>query len=619
MKRWIALIAFTIALAPTYASAKIDKKLKEELETYLTPLAEETDPDARLGVYMSQALIDGKTARKALQTHATNEDKAVRRVALLALVTAGDKKAIEGLAKELASDATLLKTLEEYVALLEDKLELKVLARLLKDGRPEHRPVVARYLSMQQGELHKQFVKYLTGKDSAMKQEAVRAATALADTRVLGSMGKASKDKDEKIRSAALAYGIAVSERRSSRVEGIKFIKGFLGDSSAKLRDRAARKLVELNDSAGASALFSLMGAAKESSARQDTMRFLLEHNVKAKMADVKPYLEATDAEEKALAHQLAATSGDKDFAKKMIELEKSTEFDDRIIGIRAMGFTGSDTAATVLSRTLFEGRKDVRLASVRGLGKLANPKTLPALEKSLRGEADPEVKLEVIKALGSFKLKNAIRPLRFLVTNRDRNIRLAVLDSIRRIGLEDGASALDVLLRDRDREVQWNAFLTALQIKPDMGLKQLAKMMRNPSENYLQELNALEGKAHKQVFTYLLTKSSGSSQSDAIRWAMKEGGWDKTIAPLLLVNGTSVGDQRALMLYFVNKGDKGGMAATETIMRKSTDKNMRRLASRLLTRSPEKGMEPTFRGLVRDKDAAVKAQAVYGITRIYK
>ena len=431
----------------------------------------------------------------------------------------------------------------------------------------------------------------------------------------VGPLEKLLKSKDAAVRLDVARGFVTLSKNDRLESDSRRVLGGLLKDKDVALQAVAAERLLELRDPAALDIAFNLVKTAKEAPARILWFERLLASQQRVAFAAVKPYLAADDATEKLLAYKLAATTKDDEFLAQLLKMEQSTEFDQRMLAIEALGYTGSSKAAPVLSKTMFEGRTDVRLASAKGLEKLGGTDAMPALERALKGEQDAAVKLAVIDALGATKSPKALQALRFMVTNNDLEIKRHTLQAIRHIGLPEGAQALDVLFRDRNAQIQWLAFLTAMEIKSDVGLKNIKTALRNPPDTYMDDIQSIRGaNAQKQVFDYLLTQTTGSTQSDAIRYALTQGGFDDTLRKLALDATVSTGDRRAIFLAFADSGNAADRAVLERAVRGTDSKALAQLAAWLLIRNPGAELEPSFRGYLGQKDVAIKALALYGI-----
>jgi len=616
LRTQIAVLALAGALcAPVAASAKISKALRAELDGYVEPLKGEGDPVARQAVFLARAVLEGRASAKDLEAATKDENKRVRLAAGIAWYMTGDKKAEAFLRAELASDAGLLDTLNELVAVLPDKTEAKLLGEIWKSATPEIKMTLARYMAVQKGPVFDLLGSAITGKDDADRKVAVQAVVFANNKEGFAPLQKLLKTKNPAQRLEATLAFVQFSRNERLESDARAILSGLLNDSDPIVQGRVVERMIELRDPAAIAGALGLIKGAKESTDRQTWMSLLLDNGQYVPIEAVTPYLKAEDMNEKRLAHQLAASSKDPKFVESLVKMEQSTTFEDRVLAIESLGFTGSEKATPILSRTLFEGRKDVRLATAKSLEKLGRVDALPALERALKGEQDQTMKLAVIDAIGSLKSPKALQALRFLVTNSDLKVKEHTLRAIRHMALPEGAQALEVLFRDRNTDIQWLAFLTAMELKPDLGMKNIKTALRNPPSTYIDDVRGIRGdNAKKQVFEYLLTQTTGSAQSDAIKHALTHGGFDEILRKLALDPTVSVGDRKTILLSFAATGGDAEWAVIERAVRGNDSKQLSQLAAWLLVRNPSDKMEPTFRGNLSQKDVAIKSLALYGI-----
>lgn len=617
--RTLAPLLAVLLACPISADAKISKQLHEELTGHIAPMAEETDTTARQALLLSRAILDGKKAQKELAAAQTNEDKRVRIAAGLGLLITGDKKAHTFISQELASDARLLETLEELVAALPDALEASVIAELWKSTTPDIKRVLARFAVAQSGPSFKVATDLLNGKSAEDRKILVEAMVFSAKPTSIDTLAALLKAKDDGARADAAQALVALSRHPELEASVRPHLVGAMGDKSATIRATIVRRLLEVRVPEAVTAAFEIAKGAETSTARIEWMEAILATGLRPKIEDAKPWLTSSDTEEKALAHELAAASRDEAFIKTLITMEQSTEFEPRMLALRALGRSGSPEASAIYSRTLFEALPEVRTVSAAGLAKLGREDSLGALERALKNEKDAQIRLDVIRAIGSIKSAKSVQVLRFQVTNNDARVKQATLQALRTIGLPEGATALDVLLRDRNSEIQWLAFLTALELNSAQAEKAMTQAFRNPPSTYLEDIRALQTKHRNMLINYMLTKTTGSTQSDAIRYAISYGGFDAQLREIAMDSTGSTGDRRAIFLYFGASSDVGNRGVLERVARTSAGpKPLVHLAAWLLTRPRDAGAEPTFRGYLGSSDPAVKAIGLYGIASIH-
>lgn len=617
--RFAALLALVVsALVALPASARLSKKQREELQSYVEKFAQTEDAEARAASTLVRGLVVDRKGQKELEALKSNDDARVRLNAGLALVLAGDRKAPAWVAEEIKKQGGAYGLLRSAVAPLPDDLEEKIIDELLEGAKPNLIGEVYRYLAAQRGELFDTILEALENSDASTRALAAKNLVEAGRSDVLKKTPALLDDKDEGVRKEALHIVLAFSKESGHVADAKKQLRSALDDSAPKIREAAARRLVELKDQKAAKPLLELAKSAEEPAEKASILGFLLDHDVTASMADVKPFLEAEDANLSTRAHQLAAATGDGAFVKTLLEKHASTEFDDRILAVRSLGYSGDPRALNPLQSSLFEARRDIRAAAAAGLVVYAKPAALGPLKRALQGERDREIKLTVIEAIGAIGGKDALQVLRFQVTNNDPEFKKQTIAAIREVGLADGAKALDVLLRDRNKEVQWQAFLATLDLKPSSAKPLFDKIFRNPPNGFLDDIDELDKAERKVVYDYLLNEAGGSVRSRAAMRALRRGEYQSELYALATGVAVDSSLRRDLIRHFGDRGSKKDIAVLERIAR-GNDPSLGHLAAWMLTRHPSKSLEASYRGYLASKDETLQAIAAYGLATVWK
>lgn len=618
-RRLATCILVGALLVPAIAPAKISKQLKEEVATHVQKMAEETDDSTVEALLLVRAMSDPKASKEALVAGQGSEIKRIKIAANIGLYLSGDKKALGTLTQELMSDARLLETLDELVAALPAKTQTNILEDLWKAATPDIKPTILRFAVNTNGAPSKFAEEILKGKSAPDRKLAVAAYVAKPTKTSVSTISTLTKSKDEAARLDAYQGLVALSRHPELEPSTREFLLAGLKDQNAQIKTQTTRRVLELKLPEGVSAAFTLMKTLEEPAARIEWMNAILQTGLRTKLEDANAYLKAEDAEEKALGHELAAASRDPEFIKELLKMETSTEFEPRKLALRSLGRTNSPEALKVYQRTIFEALDEVRKATVEGLSQLGMVGGLDVLEKALRNERNPEIKLAVIDAIGQIKDPKSVQALRFLVTDSNPKIKLAALKGIRNIGLKEGGAALDVLLRDRNVEIQWLAYLTALELAPEKAEKAQEQAFRNPPATYMDDIRALKTPIRNKLIGHLLAKTTGSAQSDAIRWAINFGGFDKELRDIALDSTGATGDRKAIFFYFQGSSDRANEIVLEKVVRANAGpKQLVQSTAWLLARNQDKDMEPTFRGFLAASNPTVKAIALYGINAIH-
>lgn len=618
--RRLMTVAIVVGLVATAspAFAKISKSQAEELQGYVAKLSETTDVEAKHALLLVRGATADAAERKALIALESDEDARTRLGAKLAAILAGDKKAHGRVAEELIKQGADFGLIRWALAPLEDADELQVLRAIVKDGESAHVSAVFQYLGLARGILFEELLTALSSSDAERRSLAAKQVVSNGRADALPTVAKLATAKDENVRHEALQIAVAFTKRPDTLADAKKILVSAASDASPRNRELAARRLVELKDSAGVSTLLNVARAAAKPAAVASTLGFLVEHNVKPGAAAVAEWLESDDATVKMRAFQLTAMDDDKKFVDTLLEMHGSTEFEERLLAVQSIGYTKDPRASNVLTTSLFEARQDIRGAAVDGLVQLARADTLDALKKSFTQERDKAIKLRVIDAIGAVGGAQALQHLRFQVTNSDVDIKRHTVEAIRTIGLAEGAKALDMLLRDRNTEVQWRAFLAMLALDANAARAHFTQMFRNPPSTFMSDVAALDDARQKIVLEYLLKDGSGTARDGAIDVAKRRGSHDSTLYEIAMSSTADSRTRRDLVQFFGDRARAKDVTVLETLAR-GKDPSIARLAAWMLTRHPSKSLEASYRGYLASKDTNLRAIAAYGLATVWR
>lgn len=619
MRHMFTVLIASLMLVGTTAdaTAKLSKQQIEELDGYVTRFAETTDAEAKHALLLVRGATADANARKALLALEGDEDARTRLGAKLSLALAGDKAAVGRAAKELLAQGADFGLLRWALAPLDDKLELEIVKAILKEGNPDQVTGTYRYLVSTYGDLFALAVAGLQSEHEATRQVVARDMLAAGREDVLPHLEKILAAKDEQIRYEATQLAGEFSKRASARVAAKKVLEAAANGGSARVRELAARRLVAMRDTAGAATLLKVASESPTPETVGGILTFLLEHDVYPKPAELEQWLTSDHPETKLRAYQLTAAAKDSKFTDALLKMHSSTEFGDRLIATHSLGYTKDARAATPLTSSLFEANEQIRLAAADGLVVLGHASTLGALERSLKGEKHPEVKLRVVDAVGAVGGKDALQLLRFQSRNNDPAFKLRTVEAIRTIGLKDGASVLDMFLKDRNVDVRWRAFLATLELDTKLGENHFGSIFRNPPAGFVLDLLELPAAPRDLAINYLLKNGAGSARDAAIAVA-KANGNDDALYAIVQSSTADLSTRRDLVQYFGARGAKKDLMVLESLARGS-DPTLARLAAWMLTRHPSASLEASFRGYLTARDETLRAIAAYGLATVWR
>ena len=619
--RRFPVAAFTAAVvfmgAATPAAAKISAKQKEELQGYVASLVETTDPDAEHAVLLIRGLVADAKDKKALLALESSEASRVRLGAKLAGVLAGDKKAPGRVVDEIIMQEADHGTIRWALAPLPDALEIDVLKGLVAKAKEGVLLATYQYLAETRGKSFGLLTAALSGKDETHRKAAAQAAVQSGRADVLDTAKTMLASKDDKVRREGVDLVVAFSRMPHALADARVLLGKATADRANSIREVAARRLVELNDGKGTTALLALAADEPDAAKASRMLTFLLDHGSKVSASSVSKWLESDNAELKKRAYQITAAAKDGKFENKLVEMHASTEFEDRLLAVQSIGFTKSGKASSVLTTSLFEARRDIRLAAAHGLVALGRADTLDALKTALGKERDKEIKLTIVDAIGAVGGKAALQVLRFQITTTDVDLKLRTIDAIAKMGLPEGGKALDILMRDRNSDVQQRAFVAMLELDPKAAKRYFTTVFRNPAGDFMSEVYAVEGAGAKMVRDYLIGKATGSARATEVRRLMRSGGDDASLYKIALSAGDD-GLQRELVYFLGSRAKPKDLMTLEAIAR-GRNRPVARTAAWMLTRHPSKSLEASYRGYLVAGDDALKAIAGYGLATVWR
>ncbi len=615
------LVLALMSPVPAFSQAKsgqLSKETREEVQVLADEFKGDADPHARQAALMTLGLLSSSKDRKQFDIYKTDDQERVRLAAGMALILSGDKAASSYLALELTKSADLYKALREVTSTLPDGLEVPLIRELLKKAAPETRRDAYRYLALQSGELYLILEDALGDTDAAVRAQAVEATmfTLRPDSLKLARQLANHRTEESRMIGLRMAAGLKTHPLAASDASAI--LEAALKDKSPANAEFAARELVIMRNQAGVDALVEMLPKA-EPAAKASILALLLDNGARPPLKPVRALLEKTEvAEERALLYELAAATRDAEVFEELKTMFASDKIENRIIAARALGRTHNDGALPILSGGLFEGRIEIRQFSARSLGLLQNPAALPALKRSVTGERDKNVRLEAIAAVGQIKSPEAIQILRFLTTDADEAIRLAIVRSLRSIGLPEGATALEIMFRDRSLDVQWQAFLAALELNPALGLRQATTVLRSPPAGFLADLDMyrMNPATRETLLEQLITHSDPRIRKTVAARALNMGELAMPVVRKVTADKKTPADtRRELVMMLAEQGAATDMSLFETIVRDEKTGDLAVISAWALANSGSPDLEASFRGYLGNKSPIIRAIATYGMT----
>ncbi|TXD36385.1 hypothetical protein FRC96_09910 [Lujinxingia vulgaris] len=621
MKWKHALTAMTATAIVAPAPASYAAELGDEARELAQQLEEDANPQVRVAALLTLGETADRAGRRDLEAKKGAEAEREKLAAGLALMLAGDRSATAYSASLLKESATTYAHLRELVFALPASVQQTLLAATLDDADQATRRDVFRYLAQQSGDLFGLLEDSLTSTNVELREDARVATVYTARPEALKFAEQMLRSRDAGVRKDATAITAAFLDKPDARVELIEVLNNALENRDEAVKLEAARQLVRLGEDQGAAPLFK-HASALEPAERAEILGFLVEHRARVRLDAIRPLIEATeDQRDRELLYQLAAITGDDAVYQELVEMFRSDQFDQRLVGVQALGLTRRAEALEHLGRGLFEGQREIRLHSARGLGQIANPEALTGLRRAVTNERDKEVRLAAVEALGEIKDRGSVQVMRFLTTDQDPEIKRQLVASLIDTGVPEASQALEMLLRDRNLDVQWDAFVGLLKLAPDSAQRHISTALRNPPQQFTDALNPqqLSSQMREVLYTAMFNHSSSRVRQAAIAQLER---YRETLLPLAQTLATSADiinpEVRAELVYqLASAGDAKNIATLESVVRLFGEEPAAIVAAWALAREGQADLEASFRGYLGRDNPLMRAIAAYGLARI--
>ncbi|RAL23651.1 hypothetical protein DL240_05690 [Lujinxingia litoralis] len=620
MKWRDALTGAAVVAIVAPAPAAFAAERQDEAREIAQELQEHADPKVRIAAILTLGETADRAGRRELEAKKAAEAEREKLAVGLALMLANERSATSYSADILKESATTYALVREMVYGLPEATQTKLLEAALKGADAATRRDVFRYLAQQSGAIYNLLESPLTSTDGELRQDARVATVYTARPQALEFAQTMLRSRDAGVRADAMAISEAFLAKNDLRPELVTFLEGALGNRDEAVSLKAARQLVRLGEARGAAPLFK-KAAGQEPSERAEILSFLVEERARVRLDELRPLIAATeDQSDRELLYQLAALTGDDAVYQELVEMFRSDVFERRLVGAKALGLTRRAEAMELLNRGLFEGSREIRLHSARGLGQIANAGALTPLRRAVTNERDKEVRLAAVEALGQIREARAVQVMRFLTTDQDPEIKLQLVDSLINTGVPEAAQTLEILLRDRDLSVQWQAFVGLLKLDPQAAERHVRTALRNPPPQFADALNPqqLSSAAREFIYTHLFRHNASRVREAAMAQLER---YRETLLPLARELATADDiqpDVRSELIYQLAASNDPKMTATlESVVRLRPDEPAAILAAWALARRGDAELEASFRGYLTRDNPLMRAIASYGLARI--
>jgi HEAT repeat protein len=612
------LCLVALAVSPTLGNAEISDELEKELNKRVDTHLSEGDETGRTAGLLTLGMLGGDEAEKKLEQFKTKDDEDARLAAGMGLTYLDAEKGREFLVEQLQNRSPLYPVLRDRVSLLPDSVERDLLESLVEALEPAKRKGVFRYLARQQGTLYELLGTYATHDDDEMRSQALTAVEATAHPEALEWAERLVQSDETARRREGLEVMTTLSEIPTRRDRAMSALKTALEVDSTSIRLKAAERLFELNDRSASEGLISMLEETDETETRRKIVELMLEYDVAPSTKTISKMREsAEDSALKELLLNLAISAGDDEAMKKVRKMFGTTKFDERLRAARALGYANGEEAVSTLGRALVtEGNAEMRRVAARGLRRIASEQALTPLEKALEQEKKKDIKVEIIRAIGSVGTDEAIQILQFNSTVRDPELKKAIIQAVRDANNPKGLEVLNLFFNARNLELQWRAFVAALDLDPEQAMERAETALRSPPDGFIDDLKSLDASAQKTIFQTLLTHDTPRIRKTALR-TVRTFGDDMfpTLRDLLVDSSAPEDMRRRIVTLFSFRPSPDNIPYLEKIARDADSESLARRAAWALTRHDDQKMGgATFRGYFDHDDEGIQAIATYGI-----
>lgn len=298
--------------------------------------------------------------------------------------------------------------------------------------------------------------------------------------------------------------------------------------------------------------------------------------------------------------------------AKVIGLLQKGARSDRRPTLLRSMKTLAAikhRKSVPLFESAMVEGETEVRLAAAAGLAAVAKPGDEKRLANFLRREPNPAVKAKIVEALAKIGTGAIIDSLQYVVTAKQKSLKLAAGRAIAATGKPKGALLLGLLKRDVDLEVRFEAWHALLHLKPAATVKAFSSTLGWITGEQIEVLSK-DPKVPVDVFALLAEKGNDEQRLYAVEALVGRG--ESSLTKLLSLQERSPHPETAAAsltaLATLRK------AASIPTYRKAiqSDHGQVRAAGYAAIRAygPRALLEAAMTGMADDAEPAARAQA---------
>ncbi|GEM_PF-2941864 len=496
----VATLVAAMLLAPPAEAKKSKVKPRDDANHILMAGVKSADFTARAMAYEGIAFNKRNKALKQTLKDGTDDPQwTVRAGIVRAYVRLRDKSW-----KKLVHDALIRPTLRTHEVLpvlevVKPKQAIAAILSVLVDKEHERQNAIADGLLRANPKYLATLVNAAVGnKDPLAREAGMRVIKQLDIDRHAAHLVPIAKKSGKKPEVIKAMVALAARARPGDDTTFLKYLK---------TKDPALRNLVTLararqgDKSVGKDVL--KIAAAAQGKARVKALKTYRAIASSAHSKTVRGLLGPNPDGALALSvYEILALQGDRSMAKDASALASGTNVQLRPAGVYYLGRVGGAGRLREMHQYLSDGISDVRIAAARVLGFIASPISVGPLREGLDHEKDPQVRMELLRALTSIRHKKAVETLMFYTRERDNEIRRLVVRALADSGERAARSGLQAALRDRSPAVRVEAvrgfilsdpansvkvFKRALSWLPQGALLKLTREFGEAMESYVE------------------------------------------------------------------------------------------------------------------------------------
>lgn len=320
----------------------------------------------------------------------------------------------------------------------------------------------------------------------------------------------------------------------------------------------------------------------------------------------------------RARIHECIGATRDPD-AIAWLEQKLDGDFaDERMDALSGIGFSGrSDHVETLRQIVASQGAVGIRSRAARGLGHLGGDEAAAILIGALRTERDPQVKVQIVRALGDSGSADAAQPILYEFARGDDDITEAGLDALRALGNTAIAPQLVPVARTyRSAPMRWKASVVLTHLDPEAGTPLLLAQLDRPPAGFERDLAELPDALREAVDARLLRHANPEIAEAALaRVRGRADGGLSLLRPLAVDAPTA--EVRRVAIHTVTSARMAEDAPIFQELTRNRDRQVRLQAWAALAELRQTDHEALLADQLNTTDVAVRLIAAYGLIRM--